>query len=335
MFNKTRHKGKKYFCKSCRQCFSSKNVLNEHKKDCLLLNGGQNVKLEKGVPEFKNFNRQIPVPFKIYADFECLLKGCDVGVDNGCFSYTRKYQNHIPCSFAYKVFVLIINLVKMLCCTEEKMQCLDLFIYLDCIFKEYAYFRSAMKKHFNKNLVMTAEKNEEFERSSICRICGKLISLDDNKVRDHCHITDLYRGCAHWSCNINLKISKKVPVIFYNLKGYESHLIFKDLSQFDCKISVIPSGLENYMNFTLNNNIIFIDSMLFMKSGLDKLVKNLGSEDFKYLSEVFSNEKLELVKKKGVYLYEYFNSFRKFKETNLPNIDKLFSSLKECSINEK
>ena len=144
---------------------------------------------------------------------------------------------------------------------------------------------------------MAAEENEEFERSNICWICGKLIDFD-NKVRDHCHITGKYRGGAHWSCNINLKISKKVPVIFHNLKGYDSHLIFKELSKFIVKISVIPDGLENYMSFTLNNNIAFIDSMLFMKSSLDKLVKILSDDDFKYLSEVFSGEKLELVKKK-------------------------------------
>ena len=63
-------------------------------------------------------------------------------------------------------------------------------------------------KKFDKNLVMSAEENEEFERSTICWICGKLIDCD-NKVRDHCHITGKYRGAAHWSCNINLKISKK------------------------------------------------------------------------------------------------------------------------------
>ena len=101
--NKTKNKNKKYFCKSCLQCFSSEDVLNEHKKDCLLINGGQNVKLEKGFTEFKNFNRKIPAPFKSYADFECLLKSIDCGVDNECFSYTKKYQEHIPRSFAYKV----------------------------------------------------------------------------------------------------------------------------------------------------------------------------------------------------------------------------------------
>ena len=103
MFNKTRHKGKKYFCKSCLQCFSSEKVLEDHKKDCLLINGGQNIKLKKGFIEFKKFNRQISVPFKIYVDFECLLKIVDCGFDNNFFSYTKKCQDHIPCSFAYKV----------------------------------------------------------------------------------------------------------------------------------------------------------------------------------------------------------------------------------------
>ena len=93
---------------------------------------------------------------------------------------------------------------------------------------------------------MTASENELLEKTNICWICGKLIDYDE-KVRDHCHITGIYRGCAYWSCNINLKISKKVPVIFHNLKGYDSHLIFKKLRKFDFKISVIPNGLEKYM----------------------------------------------------------------------------------------
>ena len=90
-------------------------------------------------------------------------------------------------------------------------------------------------------------------------------------------------------------------MIFHNLKGYDSHLIFKELCKFNCKISVIPNGLEKYMSFTLNNNIVFIDSMLFMNSSLDKLVKNLSSKDFKCLSKVFIGEKLKLVKQKGIY----------------------------------
>ena len=103
MLNKTKHKGKKYFCKNCLQCFSSENVLLEHKEDCLVINAKQHVKLEERVISFKNYFRQIPVPFKIYADFECILKNVDNDIINNDISYTRKYQDHVPCSFAYKI----------------------------------------------------------------------------------------------------------------------------------------------------------------------------------------------------------------------------------------
>ena len=86
-----------------------------------------------------------------------------------------------------------------------------------------------MKKYFCKNLIMSAEENERFEMTNICWICDKLIENTDKKIRDHCHITGKYRGAAHYSCNINLKITKKVPVIFHSLEGYDNHLIFKEL----------------------------------------------------------------------------------------------------------
>ena len=101
------------------------------------------------------------------------------------------------------------------------------------------------------------------------------------------------------------------------------------------KISVIPTGLEKYKAFNLNKNLVLIDSMLFMNSSLDKLVKNLNDKDFKYLSEEFSNEQLKFGKEKGIHLYEYMNSFKKFRENKLPDRCKFFSSLKECGINEK
>ena len=65
-----------------------------------------------------------------------------------------------------------------------------------------------------------------------------------------------------------------------------------------------------------------------MNSGLDSLVKNLSNNDFRYLFEEFSNELLELVKEKGVYPYEYMNSFKKFSEDKVPDESKFFSSLK-------
>ena len=83
------------------------------------------------------------------------------------------------------------------------------------------------------------------------------------------------------------------------------------------------------MAFTINRNLAFIDSMQFMNSSLNSLVKNLVDEDFKYLSKEFKGKYLKLVKEKGVYPYEYMNSFKQFNETELPSKDKFFSSLKK------
>ena len=141
-----------------------------------------------------------------------------------------------------------------------------------------------MKKHFNKNLIMSEEEEHLFQQSNSCWICKKLIDNDDEKVRDHCHVTGKFRGAAHWDCNINFQLTKNVPVIFHNLKGYDSHLIFFELHKFNLKINVIPSGLEKYMAFFLNKNLVFIDSMQFMNSSLEKLVKNLP-DDFRCLAK--------------------------------------------------
>ena len=89
------------------------------------------------------------------------------------------------------------------------------------------------------------------------------------------------------------------------------------------------------MAFTINRNLVFIDSMQLMNSSLDSLIKNLVDKDFKYLSEKFNGKYLEVVKEKGIYSYEDMNSFKKFNETKLPSKDKFFSSLKNECIREK
>ena len=146
------------------------------------------------------------------------------------------------------------------------------------------------------------KKNSYFKKVTVA---GSVKNIDNNdeKVRDHCHITGKFRGAAHRSFNVNFQLTEKAPVIFHNLRGYESHLIFSELNKFNLKINVIPNGLEKYMVFFLNKNLVFIDSMQFMSSGIDKLVKILSDEDFKYLVEECSSENLELLKQEGAYPY--------------------------------
>ena len=168
-----------------------------------------------------------------------------------------------------------------------------------------------------------------FQESNICWICKKVIDNDDEKVRDHCHITSKFRGAAHKSCNVNLKLTKKVPVIFLNLRGYDCHLTFNELDEFDVKTDVIPNGLEKYMAFFLNKYLVFVDSIQFINCSLDKLVKNLSDEDFKCLLEEFGFENIKLLKQKDAYPYEYMNSFERFNEEKLPAREHFYSSLKK------
>ena len=180
----------------------------------------------------------------------------------------KKYQDHIPCSFAYKLVCVGDRFSKSIVNFRGKNAA---FNFIEAILKEYESYKKVMKKHFSKNLIMAKEKEEQFQSSNTCWICEKLI--DDGKVRDHIYINKKFRGAAHWSCNINLQLTKIVPVIFHNLRGYNSNLIFRELKKFDVKIDAIPNGLEKYMAFIPNKNLVFIDSMQFMDFGLEKLVK--------------------------------------------------------------
>ena len=135
-------------------------------------------------------------------------------------------------------------------------------------------------------------------------------------MRVHCHVTEKFRGAAHCDCNINLELTKKVPIIFHNLRGYNSHLIFCELKKFDVKINVIPNGLEKCMAFLGVKNLVFIDSMQFMNSSLDKPVKNLTDDDFKCLTEEFGYENLGLLKQKGAYLMSTWTVLKDLKKRN-------------------
>ena len=242
MFHKTKNENKKWFCKSCLQCFSSENVLIKHKEKCLSINGKQSVKLEEGIIKFENYFKQIPVPLKIYTDFERNFKKvkCDEG------SYTEKYQDHIPCSFAYKIVCIDNKFTKPTIIYRRENAGYEI---IKVILEEYEYCKKIMEEYFNKNLIMTEEEENFFQKSNSCWICKKFISNNENKARDHCHVTGTFRGAAHESCNFNFQFTKKVPVIFHNLRSYDSYLIFNELDKFDVKIKVIANGLEIYMAF--------------------------------------------------------------------------------------
>ena len=135
-------------------------------------------------------------------------------------------------------------------------------------------------EQFNKPLVMTKDDEQHFITMNGCHICGEKYNEKDVGIRDHCHITGKFRGSAHQECNLKLKIKPeniKVPVIFHNLLGYDSHFIMQLIKEIakkhaytnkkgekqDLNINAIPNNMEKYMAFMLGNHLTFIDSFQF------------------------------------------------------------------------
>ena len=115
--------------------------------------------------------------------------------------------------------------------------------------------------------------------------------------------------------NLIFKLTKKVSIKVHNLKRCDSHLIINEIGKINVKVDVIPNVLEKYMAFTVNKNLVFIDSKQFIDSSLEKLVKNLSDDDFKHLAEEIGSENLKLL---NACPYEYMDSFERFSEKKFP-----------------
>ena len=348
MYNQTKHKERKHFCMHCLQCFSSERVLNNHRENCIQVNGTQAIKMptkDDNMLKINNLHKQLPVRFVIYADFEAIIEkihGCQRDDDK---SYTEAYQKHTDCGYGYKV----------VCCYDDKYTKPEqiyrgekaVYRFMEAMLEEVKYCKKVMKTEFNKPLKMIKEDEEKFQKADECHICNKKYNETDVRVRDHCHITGKYRGSAHKDCNLNFQISDKIPVIFHNLCGYDSHFIMQEIGELVKKntyknkkgekcqmnINAIPNNMEKYMAFMLGNHLTFIDSFQFMSSSLEKLVSNLPKESLKYTSKKFKGEKLDLMAQKGVYPYDYMDSFDKFHE-KLPTKEDFYSILNNQHISD-
>ena len=348
MYNQTKHKDRKHFCMHCLQCFSSERVLTDHKENCIQVNGTQAIKMptkDDNTLKFNNFHKQIPVPFVIYADFEAItekIHGCQPNNDK---SYTEAYQKHTDCGYGYKV----------VCCYDNKytkpVQIYRgekaVYKFMEAMLEEVKYCKKVMKKYFNKPLRMTKDDEDKFQKADKCHICEKEYNKTDVRVRDHCHITGQYRGSAHQDCNLNFRLTEKIPVVFHNLRGYDSHFLMQEIGAIvkehkytnkkgekcQMNINAIPNNMEKYMAFMLGNHLTFIDSFQFMSSSLDKLVSNLPKEALIYTSQKFKGEKLDLMSQKGVYPYDFMDSFDKFNE-KLPSKEDFHSILNDEHITD-
>ena len=351
----SKHKGKCLICDNCLNHFPTEESLENHKEycdtnECIKINMPKKGSLLK----FTNYRNSEMVPFVIYADMESLLEPIQSCEPNQAKSYTEKFQKHKPISFSYYIKCFDDNLFSREPRTYTGLDAPQKFVEsLEKDIKEIANIPELGRIYKKGDL-------ERYKAATQCWICKGEFNDKPNekgykpnkKVWDHCHFTGRFRGAACHLCNLRYSKPDFIPVIFHNLSGYDSHLFIKNLGFTEGNIDCIPNNDEKYISFSkevtvgtyqkkaldgegniyyeqkpIKHKIRFIDSFKFMSTGLNSLVSNLPEDGFNNLKKYYTGNKLSLLKRKGLYPYEYMDSLERLMENKLPPKKSFYSKL--------
>ena len=303
---------------------------------------------KNSILNFQNHFKKLPIPFTIYADFECFTLPMTSCQPNPNKSYTQGYQKHEPsgyCLYLKGLDGMKVNFKPIVYKKKTEDEDISKRFIKKC-------YRINMQ---DLQMIFTPKDQKDFQSATICHICEQDLFKDKEtgqilKVRDHCHFTGEYRGAAHNQCNLKCKKPLILPVIFHNLQGYNSHLFIKQLAKVSGDLSCIPSTEEKYISFSKKKikvdeyfskkigkllpkkfEIRFIDSFKFLQTSLANLVSNLQPSDFKNLNRAIKSN----TSHQGVYPYDYVTSIDKLKETKLPSKEDFYSKLYDEEISEE
>ena len=358
----TSHRSRKIFtCKKCLTPFTKDELLEKHIFYCKN-NETALIRMpakKNNIIKFKNPFKKLPIPFVMYADFECFTVPIkNTHQPNPEESFSQTYQKHEPNSFCIYLKALdgIKTNFKPLLYTKKNPDEDVSEKFIECVVKlTHKIYKDYYQKP--KPLILSKEEEKEFQFATICHICEEKLSLDKKRnVRDHCHFTGKYRGAAHNKCNLECRKPLILPVVFHNLQGYDAHLFIKKLGKVQGDFYSIPTTEDKYITFSKyieidqyyskkrekvlfkKFEIRFIDSFKFLQESLDELVKSLAKNNkqtvFQNLQKNIKNN-TSLFTRKGVYPYDYFDSIEKLKETKLPSKEAFYSKLYDEEISDE
>ncbi|XP_039287836.1 uncharacterized protein LOC120352187 [Nilaparvata lugens] len=300
------------------------------------------LKFEKHVQKYR-------VPVVAYADFECILEKPDEDNEQWIGEATKVIQYHRAMSYC-------LYFVRDPYLEDSWLTITNLIPH-----EPIVYRGPDAAKHFMKTLTMyakdldeaidcrnikllplTKREKERHNAADFCEACNERFNKD--KVYDHCHITGIYRNALCRKCNLQRERQSFIPVFLHNSSNYDTHLIIPELGRDKDRLSVIPNSSEKYISFTKQispkMHLRFIDTFRFTPDSLDNLVTNLvksasNPEDLSkvlpHTAKVFGN-KLSLVSRKGVFPYDYCDSWQRLEETLLPPKEAFFSKLVDRSV---
>ena len=350
----TSHRSSKIFiCKKCLYHYTKEDLLEKH----ILYCGNSETVLVKmptkknRILKFKHHFKKLPLPFIIYADFECFTIPVNSCQPNPEKSYTTTYQKHEPSGFCLYLKGLVGNFKPIVYTKKNSDEDISKKFIEYVVELTHKIYKDYYQKP--KPLVLTKEEEKEFQSTTICHICEEKLALDKkSKVKDHCHFTGKYRGAAHNKCNLECRKPLILPVVFHNLQGYDAHLFIKQLAKVAGDLTSIPTTEEKYISFSKfiavdqyyskkrekvlfkKFEIRFIDSFKFLQTSLANLVSNLQPSDFSNLQKNIKNNS-SLLTRKGVYPYGYVTSIEKLQETKLPPKEAFYSILYNEEISDE
>jgi len=356
----SRHK-RRYFCENCMSAHQTPDNLKAHEEIC-----GKNEPCRIRMPEpgskdqfivFKSWQYLLPVEFVIYADFEAVKLKQE---DGRIFDVVSGFSYHIVSKhkgiWPAQLFKIRHHI------GEDSM---------DEFFKQlFADGEKIKDLVFNthKDLVMTKKDQDAYDNAKICHICRKDLN-GDKKVRDHDHFTGKFRGAAHMLCNSKYTsklrgLGFNIPVVFHNGRGYDFYHILQGVkTRFNTikKLEVVALNMEKFRSITIDT-FRFIDSIQFVNGSLEKQVENLVKEtpkknipvlfkpvlDYLYqlskkvLGKSTRSQRTSWAKKtlpictgKGIYPYEWVDSYKKMEATSLPEQKDFFSELRNEGITDE
>ena len=372
--DQTKHANRKHFCLRCISPHCSERTLKEHLLYCRGVDAAPCHAVfpqasEDGLPptiQFKNIQHLMKAPYVIYADTESIVKPTD---NPNTDTNTTQTSEHIPCSYFYIVVRSDGEVTNMSTyCGEDCMD--EFFSNLEC---EIEKIRNDLKNIRPLEMTKEdRDRHNTTDNCWVCDGPFKDYHPGDTggmwKVRDHDHITGEYRGAAHSKCNLLLRIEPyhtPIPVFFHNLKNYDAHHLMlaigctevketvctdkngepimhkdkdgkdtdKPVTVTDGSISAIVQNMEKLISFSWGQ-FRFVDSFAFLSSSLGQLVANTPKQNLSITRLYIEHCLFNLITRKGVFPYEYMDSFDRFEETQLPPKEKFYSSLTNESISD-
>jgi len=353
---KTLYEHELLFCKKCFTSFDSRPrkykpygmpALVEHRKICGVHKPILPVMPTEGSTlKFKAWCKTQRLPFVIYADFEALL----LKITERYGENTQAFHSHRPMSYGFIVKTSENVSVELLERYEIPQTpivfrgseaCDDVARQFVLAVTKVADRICKLLKATNVAIIMSDEDSRLHSLKTGCDLCNSIFNEKNCKVAHHDHLSGEFLKTLCNTCNLKLKTQKFVPCFLHNLSKYDAHFIVTELGYDNNRISVIPNSEENFISFTkyINNEftIRFIDTCRFMASSLSSLVQNLSSDDFikfREIAKVFTSIDMPLVTRKGVYPYEYTDSWSKLSDTSLPGKSEFYSTLTESHIED-